>query len=225
MDKHVLEADSIIKNFGERQLLTDIYLKCETGEVIGLLGRNGCGKSTLLKIIFGTVPSANKSIRINKKYVGFPYKRRGVMAYLPQHNFLPNLKIESLVNIFLNSRTKASKILKNERIARHLHKKPGELSGGEARYLEVLLLVNLDVKFVILDEPFSGIEPLYKDPIKEVLQEHKTEKGFIITDHDYRNIIDVSSKIVLLTDGSCRHIQNLEELEQWNYVPPGAFDL
>src|SRR5258708_40300109 len=89
-----LEVDSVIKSFGKLKILSDIYLKCETGDIIGIMGRNGTGKSTLLKIIFGTINSSNKSIRINDKVYHQPFKTAGLVGYLPQHHFLlPHLSI------------------------------------------------------------------------------------------------------------------------------------
>ncbi|MGN6640843.1 MAG: ATP-binding cassette domain-containing protein [Mucilaginibacter sp.] len=85
------------------------------------------------------------------------------------------------------------------------------------------MLLNLDVKFILLDEPFSKVEPLYKQIIIDLIQEYRPTKGFIITDHDYINIIDASDKIILISNGVCRPIDKLFELEQYNYVPVGTF--
>ena len=86
-----------------------------------------------------------------------------------------------------------------------------------------MLLVNLDVKFILLDEPFSKIEPLYKDVIADLIKEYRSVKGFIITDHDYANIIATSDKIILISNGVCRPIDKLTDLERFNYVPAGTF--
>jgi ABC-type multidrug transport system ATPase subunit len=221
---HELEADSIIISLGQRQVLSDVYLKCETGDVVGILGRNGSGKSTLLKVIFGTTHTYNKNIRINKKVYSGPAGKGNLIAYLPQHSFLPkNISIKKIAAIFIDDPQARKAILAEKRIHQHVDKTVMELSCGERRYLEILLLVNLPVKFVLLDEPFSGLEPLYKERIISLIHEYRKSKGFIITDHDYRNIIEASSRIVLLVDGSCKNIKELPELEDWNYVPPGTF--
>jgi len=221
--KHVLEVDSILKQTGARELLTDCYLKCETGDIIGILGRNGSGKSTLLKIIFGTEDATNKSVRFNGKPYMQPYTTKGLVAYLPQHRFLPaDLSIRRIAALFIGSKENRRTILENERLQPHIHKKVTQLSGGERRYLEILLLVNLDVKFILLDEPFSGVEPLYKEHITALLRAYRATRGFIITDHDYRNIINTSDRILLITNGVCKHIHTLQELETLQYLPAGT---
>ena len=98
----LLEIDSVIKSFGQNQLLTDIYLKCETGDIIGLLGRNGSGKSTLLKILFGTMPAERKFIRIDGKIYNKPYRSKGEICFLPQHSFFPpEFSLKTAVSFYL----------------------------------------------------------------------------------------------------------------------------
>ena len=219
----ILEIDSVIKSFGLKKILSNVYLKCQTGEIIGILGRNGCGKSTLLKIVFGTMPADNKTIKIDNNVYFHPYRSRNLIAYLPQHSFLPeHINLKQIINAFIKGIENRKVIINDDRIKKHLNKKTKELSGGELRYFEILLLVNLNAKFVLLDEPFSGIEPIYKEKIKELIKKYIADKGFIITDHDYKNVIDVSDQIILIKDGTLKNIENLEQLEEYNYLPTGT---
>jgi ABC-type multidrug transport system ATPase subunit len=221
MPDFILEADSIIYRIGTKNLLTDIYLKCQTGEIVGLLGSNGSGKSTLLKIMFGSLPSENKNIRINGKVYNQPFTDE-LISYLSQDYFLPsNLSLTKIVNIFIPSAEKRSRVVNNQRIQPHLKKKTSQLSGGELRYFEILLLLNLNTPFLLLDEPFSGIEPIFKEQIQELLKEYRKEKGIVITDHNYKQIIEVSDRIVLLLNGACKPIKHLNDLEDYNYIPLG----
>lgn len=223
--KNLLEVDSVIVSFDDRKVLGDCHLQCETGDVIGILGRNGCGKSSLLKIIFGTLYTYDKFIRINGKVYDQPYKRGNLVAYLPQHDFLPkNISIGTIINIFVPDKSGTEKIKNDSRLKHHLKKRVSQLSGGELRYLEIMLLVNLDVKFVLLDEPFSKVEPLYKEVIINLINEYRSTKGFIITDHDYSNIIAASDSLILIADGACKPVRALAELEQWGYVPAVTFE-
>jgi len=222
--KHLLEVDSVMISFDGRQILNDCYLKCETGDIIGILGRNGCGKSSLLKVIFGTQPTNNKFIRINEMVYDKPYKHGNLIAYLPQLDFLPkNIAINKIIDMYLPTEAGKEKIANDPRLKKHLQKRIAELSGGELRYLEIMLLVNLDVKFILLDEPFSKIEPLYKEVIADLIKEYRSTKGFIITDHDYANIIACSDRLILITNGVCKPINDLMDLERFNYVPAGTF--
>ncbi|GAA4433184.1 hypothetical protein GCM10023188_22340 [Pontibacter saemangeumensis] len=160
MVRHILEVDSVLYAIGERRLLSDVYLKCETGEIVGLLGRNGCGKTTLLKIIFGTKHTDNKHIAIDGAVYQKPYRHANLLAYLPQRDFLPkNLTLSAISRLYLPQKDKQAKIESDSRIRQHLSKRADELSKGELRYFELLLLLQLDVKFLLLDEPFSGVEP------------------------------------------------------------------
>lgn len=215
-----LHADSIQKNFGTKQLLTDVYVSCEQGEIVGMLGRNGTGKSTMLKIIFGAIPSEGRFVRIGNKVSRGVFDNRGLIKYLPQDNFLPNnLKIRKIIHLFCD-REGAEVLMNLEWIKPYLNSRSTELSGGEKRLLEVFLIIYSKAKFVLIDEPFNGIAPVYKEEIKARIREQTKYKGFIITDHDYRNILDLSSRIVLLFDGGTKEMKNKEELEDWGYLRP-----
>ncbi|MFC5626793.1 MutS-related protein [Algoriphagus winogradskyi] len=221
MTHHILEVDSLIKSFGHKHLLTDIYLKCSTGEVIGILGRNGTGKSTLLQIIFGSTDAESKSIRINGKFLEKAFSDGDKIAYLPQGNFLPNgLSVSSVIRTYFDEENSRNSVIANTRIKPILHKKISALSGGEKRYLQLLLILNLPTAFALLDEPFSQVEPLYRADIKALIDIHKKEKGIIITDHDYLNLMDVSDKTFLLTGGALKPILETKQLIEYNYLPP-----
>ena len=214
-----LYVDSVTKSFGIRQVLTDIFLSCEVGEIIGLLGRNGAGKSTLLKIIFGSMQPDFKFIRIGDKRINGLYDNRNLINYLPQHSFLPNhLIISQIIKLFCD-KSNADLIAANELISPLIHKKARQLSGGEKRLVEIFLIIYSNATYILIDEPFNGIAPIYKELIKNMIREQSKNKGFIITDHDYRNILDISTRIVLIHDGGTKEIKNKVELGFWGYIP------
>lgn len=100
--KNLLEVDSIEKSYGYKIILSNVYLKCETGDIIGVLGRNGTGKSTLLKIIYGILPAEYKFVRINHQIRAKAYKHKNEIQYLPQDNFIPkNLKVSKAISLFI----------------------------------------------------------------------------------------------------------------------------
>ena len=217
-----LHVDSVIKSFNTTQVLTDVYISCEKGEIIGLLGRNGTGKSTLLKIIFGSLPADSKFVKIGDKIITGLFENRKLIKYLPQNNFLPNhVKVNSIIQLFCDENN-ASLIKNHDLIRPMLGKKSKQLSGGERRLLEILLIVFSDSTYTFIDEPFNGIAPVYIEEIKEIIKQQSKNKGFIITDHDYRNIIDIATRIVIIHDGGTKEIKSKDELKYWGYIPETA---
>jgi lipopolysaccharide export system ATP-binding protein len=215
----LLEADSIRKSFGTNQVLTDIYVRCEPGDIIGLLGRNGTGKSTLLKIIFGTLYTDNKFIRINNRILDQPFKTKNIIVYLPQDNFLPkNLTVKQAAAVYSDN-FDLNVFLDDEVLQKVTGTKIHSLSGGESRYLEVKLLLNLNTLFVLLDEPFNGISPVHINLLKTMIRNSSSKKGIILTDHDYRNVLDVAKKYYLLFDGGLRRMETRKDLADWGYIP------
>ncbi len=200
-------------------VLSDIFLSCKPGEIVGLLGRNGSGKSTLLKVIFGSVIAENKYITIDSKRVTKPFENFNQVRYLPQDNYLPkDISIDRIISLFGNNLDVV--MLRNDPfISRFLQKNARQLSGGEKRIIEILLVLYSKARYILLDEPFNGVAPINIEDIKSRIREQSKTKGIILTDHDYRNIIDASNRIILLYDGGTKEIKNLNELKQWGYVP------
>ncbi|RZL44013.1 MAG: ATP-binding cassette domain-containing protein [Pedobacter sp.] len=212
-----LYIDSVNHRYGNREVLSSVFLNCKVGEVVGLLGRNGSGKSTLLKIIFGEVKPRFMHLKVDGKltYKGY---LTGQVAYLPQGFFIPQyLKINDLVNLF--TAKYKNELLMIDFIQKHLTAQIGNLSGGHRRLVEALLLIYSDAKYVLLDEPFSQLAPLVADELKGHILKFKGRKGFIITDHYYKQILDVSSRIVLIKNGCNYSIKNEDDLILNGYLP------
>ena len=215
-----LFVDSIIKSYGTKQVLTDIFIECNKGEIVGLLGRNGSGKSTLLKIIFGSISAEGKFVRFGKKVINGLSGNQKLIKYLPQENFLPShLTINRIISLFCN-KVNGDIIREMDWVKPYLNVSSNLLSGGERRLLEVFLIIYSEAEYVLLDEPFNGIAPLYKEEIKIRIKEQSKNKGFIITDHDYRNTLDLSSRLVLIFDGGTKEINHRDELKEWGYLRP-----
>jgi len=213
------EADSIRKAFGDKQVLTDVYLSCQTEDIIGLLGRNGSGKSTLLKILFGTLYTDYKHILINGEYLDQPFKEKGLISFLHQDNFLPlSMTVKKVLKLF-DHKLDNSEFVNDPVLSKVLNTKIGNLSGGESRYLEIKLILNLDSKFVFLDEPFNGISPVHIDIVKDMIRNQAGKKGIVLTDHDYRNVLDVANKYMILFDGGIKILKSKEEFIYWGYLP------
>ena len=218
MDILKLHVDSIEKSFGEKKLLKDIFICCEIWEILGILGRNGSGKSTLLEIIFGTISAENKFVRVGNKVIRNTFDNKNLIHYLPQNHFLPSqLKIKTIIHLLCNSEN--SKILfENELIKSFLNEKPKNLSGGEQRLIEILIMLYSDCKFLILDEPFHSLSPKIIDEIKILIKVQSKHKGIIITDHQYQNVMEISDRIILLKDGATKIINGIEDLKKFGYI-------
>lgn len=213
-----LHVDSITKSFGDRKILQGIYLSCETGKIVALLGRNGTGKSTLLQIIFGTVHGDNQFIKVDNKVLKTQFDRKEKIAYLPQYPFLPkNIKIKNLIKLFCDKEN--AEILFNvNQIKPFLNEMTRNLSGRESRLVEVLLLIYSKAEFILLDEPFNGLSPKVTSEIQLIIKEHSKKKGIIISDHHYQEVLDISDEIYLLSDTYLKQIKDLKELQQFNYL-------
>jgi len=217
-----LHVDSVIKSFDNQQVLTDIFIACERGDIIGLLGRNGTGKSTLLKIIFGALRAERRFVKVDGKIVNGIFDNRKRINYLPQHNFLPShVSIQRIIEVFC-SKANAVLIANHHLIEPMLKLKYRELSGGEKRILEIFLIVYSDSKYTLIDEPFNGVAPIYKEEIKKIITEQSSCKGFIITDHDYSNVLDVATRILIMHDGGIKDVKSKTELIYWGYIPDTA---
>ena len=220
-----LHVDSITKSYNGNPLLSDVFLKCELGEIIGVLGRNGCSKSTLLKIIYGVESSTNKFVRIGDRVIKNVSDTKGLLSFLPQDGYLPyGVRIRTLINCFLPKESRTI-LYENDFMKPYLDKKINNLSGGERRIIEVLMMVHSPSKFLLLDEPYTGISPIVKEELNKIILSCKKSKGVIITDHDYESVLNIVDKVVLLKNGNTKHIKNNEELVEYGYLSKERYDL
>lgn len=218
MKKHILEVDGIQKKYNDRVILSDVYLKCETSQIIGLLGRNGSGKSTLLKIIIGLLSAPNKCIRIDSVSKNNENNVFNDISYLSQEQFIPNhLSVKKAILLSIDKQ-KINFFCEDEFIQPILGKRISHLSGGELRYLEIKIVLFSSSKFVLLDEPYNGLSPIMIDVVNELIKENSEKKGIVITDHNYKNVIKISTQVVLIKDGKTHYIRNNAELVEKGYL-------
>ena len=214
----ILEIDSVIKSFGVNQILTDVFIKLQTGDILGIFGRNGTGKSTLLRIIFGTQQTERKFIRLDGKVLDHPYKCIDEVCLLPQHDFTPrHLHLHQAVKLFLH-KTLVESFFDDKFLSSFKNNKVSELSGGELRYFEIKLILNTQSKFVLLDEPFTGISPILIEELSKLIKESSRSKGIILTDHDYNNVLDTANRYCVLYDGGIKYFENKTDLVKWGYI-------
>jgi len=213
---NTLEVDSVILDFGSRRILHDVYLKSETGNITGLLGVNGSGKSCLMKMIFGEFDISNKSVRLNGETFIDNKRSTDDIRYLPQHQFVPkHLSIKRIFEDF--ELDYMDFVTEFPTFRRKVNKKFRELSGGEQRIIEVYLMLVSKSKFCMLDEPFTHIMPVHIDIIKRLIVRVKENKGIIVTDHLYQNIIAISDSLYVISEGKTHLTKSLLDLEVLGY--------
>ncbi len=212
-----LEFDSLYLAFGTHRILSSIYVKCTTGQVVGLLGRNGSGKSCLMQIVFGNLSAESKSVRYNGTSLMGNYMNKKTIAYLPQFDLLPSfVTFEQAIKFYSVDKNKIKAGFPE--LLEVLKRKSSEVSGGQRRLFEVLLILHSQHPFCLLDEPFSGLMPVTIDRLKELILEERKNKGIIITDHLHRQIRTIADELYVLTNGTTYQIKNDEQLIEYGYL-------
>ena len=215
--KDRLEFDSIEVAFGGRNILSSVHMSCEAGKITGLLGRNGCGKTTLMKIVFGAIRFEQKSVRINERTLGIDYLSKNLISYVPQSDLIPSyLTLRKAFSLFGIDPDEIIEVFPETGTMMDL--RPGELSGGYLRIFEILLILKSKASFCLLDEPFTGLTPVYIEKMKAIIILAKIKKGIVITDHLHRHVMEMSDTLYVLANGQTYLIRDLAQLISLGYV-------
>lgn len=215
--KHILEADSIQLSFKSRVILSDVYIKCETERVTGILGRNGQGKSCLLRIIYGSLKSDDRSVRFDGVANFQAFTSPHLLTYLPQFNFIPkSLSLQRIFEDFEMDFSGFEKIFP-EFLQKH-KEKLGELSGGACRLVEVYAILFSNSLFSMLDEPFTHLSPVQIEKVSELIIEAGKKKGLLITDHMYKYVLDLCDTLYVLSNGKLFLTKNVNDIERLGYL-------
>ncbi len=209
-----IEAKSLVKTFGPRTVVNQVSLSVETGEIVGLLGPNGAGKTTSFYMIVGLEkPDAGDVFLSNIKITGLPMYRRAALgiSYLTQEaSIFRKLTVEEnimaiLETTKLSSAEQSSKLISliNEFNIGHVRDRLGtELSGGERRRVEIARCLALEPQFILLDEPFAGVDPLAVADIQQIVQYLRQRgMGILITDHNVRETLHIVDRAYILNEG------------------------
>jgi len=209
-----LEARNLVKAFKGRTVVNKVSIKVETGEIVGLLGPNGAGKTTSFYMMVGLERPDSGEVFINDVDISkFPmYKRAELgISYLTQEaSIFRKLTVAEnimaiLETLHLNKEERKKKLneLLREFSIRHVEKRKGtELSGGERRRVEIARCLALEPKFILLDEPFAGVDPLAVADIQEIITYLKKRgMGILITDHNVRETLHIVDRAYILNEG------------------------
>jgi len=211
---NVLKVENLVKKYGDFYAVNDIDLNLRKGEVVGLLGPNGAGKTTTFYMITGMIrPSAGKIIFRDEDITKYPMYKRARMGigYLAQEpSIFGKLSVEDNLKIVLEtiipSREEQNQIitkLLNEFNISHIRNNIGSgLSGGERRRVEICRTLALKPDFVLLDEPFAGVDPIAVEDIQQMIISLKKQNiGVLITDHNVRETLSITDRSYLLYGG------------------------
>lgn len=211
----VLEVDSLYKRFGKKQVVRDVSFSMHEGEVVGFLGPNGAGKTTVFYMIVGFIsPTAGRIFLGGRNITGKAmYKRaRAGISYLPQEaSVFRKLTVEKNVWAILETRRDLTRKEKRHRldelleelgISANRRQKAYTLSGGERRRTEIARSLAIEPKFLLLDEPFAGIDPIAVYEIKSIVQSLSQKGiGVLITDHNVRDTLEITHRSYIIKDG------------------------
>jgi len=215
MADHILEVKNIHKTYARREVVNDVSFAIKAGEIVGLLGPNGAGKTTCFYITCGLIRSDKGEVFLNHKSIGhMPMHKRANLGlgYLPQEpSIFRKLSVEDNIMAVLELNKSLSAKLRKHRLEKLLsefnvehvrHIKGITLSGGERRRVEIARSLAMDPKFILLDEPFAGIDPISVGDIQEIIYQLRDQGiGILITDHNYREMLDTCNYSYVLHSG------------------------
>lgn len=221
----ILRAENIVKKYKSRTVVKDVSIEVKQGEIVGLLGPNGAGKTTSFYIIVGLVkPNAGKVFLEDEDITKVPMYKRSKMGlgYLPQEaSVFRKLSVEDNIMAVLEMTdlTKQERLVKLESLLDEfglqvVRSNRGDLlSGGERRRTEIARALAVDPQFILLDEPFAGVDPIAVEDIQNIVSKLKDKGlGILITDHNVQETLSITDRAYLLFEGSILKAGTAEEL-------------
>jgi len=220
-----LRTQSLIKKYKGRAVVNEVSIEVNPGEIVGLLGPNGAGKTTSFYMVVGLIRPESGSVFLEDEDItSLPMYKRAKMgiSYLPQEaSVFRKLSVEDNISAILEM-TNLSKEAQKEKLELligefnldHVRKNRGDLlSGGERRRTEIARALAVDPKFVLLDEPFAGVDPIAVEDIQQIVTKLKNKNiGILITDHNVRETLSITDRAYLLFEGKILKAGSAEDL-------------
>ena len=211
----MLKAVNLAKSYKGREAVRNVSITVKQGEIVGLLGPNGAGKTTCFYMIVGLIRADAGEVSIDDHALAtLPIHRRSIygLSYLPQDSSIfRTLSVEKNIMAILETRKdlsavekqfKLESLIEEFKIGHIRHNKGMSLSGGERRRTEIARTLATDPKFILLDEPFAGVDPISVTDIKQIIQHLKTKDiGVLLTDHNVRETLDICEKAYIVSEG------------------------
>ncbi len=221
-----LLANNLAKTYGGREVIRDVSMEIDSGQVVGLLGPNGSGKTTCFYMIIGIIRADRGTILVNGEDITaltmHQRARRGI-GYLPQEaSIFRRLSVGDNIMAILETRRDLDRGQRRQRRdellaefnVEHLHNSLGQsLSGGERRRVEIARALATEPDFILLDEPFAGVDPISVMDIKQIIN-HLRDRGIgvLITDHNVRDTLDICEKAYIVGEGQIIAAGSSEEI-------------
>ena len=222
-----LRAENLVKQYKKRTVVKGVSYEVNQGEIVGLLGPNGAGKTTSFYMVVGLVEANGGKVYLDQNDISsLPmYKRAQLgIGYLPQEpSVFRKLSVEDNIlavlemnNVPKEERAAKLEILLDEFSLQHVRKNRGDLlSGGERRRTEIARALAVNPNFILLDEPFAGVDPIAVEDIQSIVEKLKTKNiGILITDHNVQETLSIVDRAYLLFDGEILKAGNAEELAE-----------
>ncbi len=220
-----LNARALVKFYSKKKVVDEVSIDVNPGEVVGLLGPNGAGKTTTFYMIVGMIrPSSGEVYLGEQRITAHPMYKRARMGigYLPQEpSIFRGLTVEQnltailqTMNLTREERAQRLESLLEELDIAHIRKRMGhKLSGGERRRVEITRSLSTFPKFMLLDEPFAGIDPIAVSDLQEIVKKLKERGlGVLITDHNVRDILSITDRAYIMYEGSIKRAGTASEL-------------
>ena len=221
----ILRSENLVKIYGGRKVVDNVTIEVNQGEIVGLLGPNGAGKTTSFYMTVGLVTPDQGKVFLDDKNISSVamYKRAKLgIGYLPQENSVfRTLSVEDNIRAILeftdlkrSQQKEKLEVLLDEFGLTHVRKTKGKLlSGGERRRTEIARALASDPKFILLDEPFAGIDPIAVEDIQQIVEKLKYKNiGILITDHNVQETLSITDRAYLLFEGKILKQGTAEEL-------------
>ena len=220
-----LVVQNLQKSFRKRQVVKNFSLEIESGEVIGLLGPNGAGKTTSFYMIVGLIAADAGSVMLDGqelRHLPIHERAQAGIGYLPQEaSIFRKMTVEQNIRAILEIREQSkaetdrrlNKLLDDLNIARLRHSPAPALSGGERRRVEIARVLAMQPRFILLDEPFAGVDPIAVIDIQKIIEFLKSRGiGVLITDHNVRETLRICDRAYIISDGTVLASGSPEEL-------------
>ena len=220
-----LTANNLKKKYGDRYVVNGVSISLNQGEIVGLLGPNGAGKTTTFYILVGLIKSFQGDVLIDKINISsdpMHIRARKGLGYLPQQpSVFTKMSVEDNILAILETldlamsqkKSELEKILKDFGLTRIRNTRADLLSGGERRRVEIARSISMNPKFILLDEPFAGVDPIAIQDIQDMVKKLKDRGiGVLITDHNVRETLSITDRSYLLYDGKILKYGKTSEL-------------